>query len=159
MIQKHKAEFNQISLTCEFSGFESYLVCTDEIRLQQVLLNFQSNALKFTQIGGKVTIECIYKPTRPHGTIVISVIDNGVGIRHEDQNKLFKLFGFLDHTKQMNAKGIGLGLFICKKIANKFGGDVSVESVYGQGSKFSFSFELEEKMSHIETVTRTQNAH
>ena len=40
MIQRHKAEFNRISLTCEFSGFESYLVCTDEIRLQQVLLNF-----------------------------------------------------------------------------------------------------------------------
>ena len=87
MIQRHKAEFNKISLTCEFSGFESYLVCTDEIRLQQVLLNFQSNALKFTKFGGKVTIKCAYIPTSMsgrHGMIEVSVLDSGVGIRVED---------------------------------------------------------------------------
>jgi signal transduction histidine kinase len=56
---------------------------------------------------------------------------------------LFKLFGFLENTKEINAKGIGLGLYICKKIATVFGGKVKVDSKYGEGSVFTFSFALE----------------
>jgi signal transduction histidine kinase len=52
----------------------------------------------------------------------IVVADNGIGIKKEDQNKLFKLFGFLEQTKEINVKGIGLGLHICKLIVEQFGG-------------------------------------
>jgi signal transduction histidine kinase len=54
------------------------------------------------------------------------VKDNGVGIKEADQKKLFKLFGFLNTTKQLNAQGIGLGLYISKQLALAFDGDVSV---------------------------------
>lgn len=82
------------------------------------MLNFLSNALKFTPRGGKITINCeLIKETTPHGVVEITVTDTGCGIRTEDQNKLFKMFGFLDRTKEINTKGIGLGLHICKLIA------------------------------------------
>jgi signal transduction histidine kinase len=58
--------------------------------------------------------------------IEVSVQDNGIGIMQKDQNKLFKLFGFIETTKDLNPKGIGLGLNISKKIINKFGGDIIV---------------------------------
>jgi signal transduction histidine kinase len=60
-------------------------------------------------------------------------------------NKLFKLFGFLDSTKEMNTKGIGLGLFICKRLVESFGGEMQAISEYGQGSCFSFTFQLSER--------------
>ena len=53
-----------------------------------------------------------------HGMIEILVADTGIGIKDEDQNKLFKLFGFIDSSKELNTKGIGLGLHISKQIVN-----------------------------------------
>ena len=58
----------------------------------------------------------------------IQVIDTGIGIKREDMSKLFKLFGFLDTSKELNSKGIGLGLHISKMICNEFGGDIIVNS-------------------------------
>jgi signal transduction histidine kinase len=63
-----------------------------------------------------------------HGMIEVAVIDNGIGIKDEDQGKLFKLFGFLDRTKELNAKGVGLGLHISKQVVMKFGGDIQCKS-------------------------------
>ena len=86
-----------------------------------------------------------------------SVKDTGIGIKQKDQKKLFKLFGFLDSTKELNPKGIGLGLNISKKIAQQFGGDIKVSSQWKKGSTFSFVFALEKKQ-HKETLTlRVQN--
>jgi len=70
-------------------------------------------------------------------------VDTGVGIKSKDLGKLFKLFGFLENTKELNTKGIGLGLYICKKITTIFGGDLIVKSQSGIGSVFSFIFTLE----------------
>ena len=58
--------------------------------------------------------------------LVLAVMDTGVGIKTEDQAKLFKLFGTISSTKQLNTKGVGLGLSICKMITTEFGGDVAV---------------------------------
>jgi signal transduction histidine kinase len=66
----------------------------------------------------------------PYGTLKVSVKDNGIGIKEEDISKLFKLFGFLDSTSQMNTNGIGLGLYICQKIVNEFEGKMSVTSEF-----------------------------
>jgi len=79
-----------------------------------------------------------------YGVIEIKVEDNGIGIKREDQKKLFKMFGFLDSTKEINTKGIGLGLHICKLITEQFGGSCSVQSAEGVGSVFSFTFHLSE---------------
>jgi CheY-like chemotaxis protein len=72
----------------------------------------------------------------------ISVIDTGVGISSEDQKKLFKLFGFIETSQEMNTHGIGLGLVIAENIVQEFGGKISVKSEPDVGSIFTFQFVL-----------------
>ena len=144
-IQRDKLSFNRINLKTEYLGFENenYQVFTDKMRLQQVLLNYQSNAIKFTPKQGKILIRCIkHEFLGDHGEIQIKVIDNGVGIKDEDKEKLFKIFGYLDRTKELNSNGIGLGLYITKMIVKQFQGQVSVESEPGRGSTFNLAFKL-----------------
>ena len=74
--------------------------------------------------------------------VEIQVKDTGCGIKKEDFDKLFLLFGFLDNTKELNAKGIGLGLHISKMICQEFGGDIIVDSKWGNGSNFTFLIAL-----------------
>lgn len=69
--------------------------------------------------------------------------DTGIGIRYEDIPKLFKLFGLLETNKEINSKGIGLGLHITKKITKMFNGDIVCQSELGKGSKFTFVVSLE----------------
>ena len=81
----------------------------------QVLLCLQSNALKFTQEGYvKIVVEIVPKDENTY--LEIQVIDTGIGIKEEDQDKLFKLFGFVQDTKNLNKNGIGLGLAISDEI-------------------------------------------
>ena len=72
------------------------------------------------------------------------MIDTGIGIEYEDQDKLFKLFGFVQDTQALNTHGIGLGLVIAEQIVNQFGGEISFVSVPKQGSTFTYSFQLED---------------
>lgn len=75
--------------------------------------------------------------------LVVEVRDSGVGIKTEDQHKLFKMFASLKSTRQMNTKGVGLGLYICKQIVEQFEGSICVESTPGVGTSFFFSFGIE----------------
>ena len=78
----------------------------------QVLLGLQSNAIKFTE-RGKVEIEVqIIEEHNDQQFLQLSIIDTGIGIASENQDKLFKLFGFINNSGQMNTNGIGLGLVI-----------------------------------------------
>ena len=115
---------SRIQLTCEFINISeertrdnfSPQIYHDEQRIQQVLLNFQSNALKFTK-GGRVNIKVEIRKSQEDeqdNILTISVEDNGAGIKKEDQPKLFKLFGCLENGRNANPKGIGLGLVISK---------------------------------------------
>ena len=72
----------------------------------------------------------------------ISVQDTGIGIKHEDKNKLFKLFGYLKESQRQNVHGIGLGLVISKQIVEQFGGNIFVESELGVGTSFTFILKL-----------------
>lgn len=73
----------------------------------------------------------------------LTVKDNGVGIKSENQDKLFKLFSsFKETSKNINLQGIGLGLAISKMIIEKFRGSISFESEYGKGCSFTFTFEM-----------------
>ena len=118
------------------------MVNTDQQRLQQVLHNLMSNAIKFSAKGKQITIHShvvksehkkqemekypAFKNSEAMNDnsdlLVVSVIDQGIGIREEDQQKLFKMFGFIDKTKDINTQGIGLGLNISKQIVKQFGG-------------------------------------
>ena len=81
----------------------------------QVLLCLQSNALKFTQEGYvKIVVEIVPKDENTY--LEIQVIDTGIGIKEEDQDKLFKLFGFVQDIENLNKNGIGLGLAISDEI-------------------------------------------
>lgn len=97
IIQQQKADNLQVSIGYEMVGFvdptgrrPEDTVCTDKLRFKQVLLNFQSNALKFTPRGGRVTIRCsLLRERGRHGSIQTEVIDTGVGISQENQKNLF----------------------------------------------------------------------
>lgn len=96
-------------------------VCTDEQRVMQVLHNLLTNALKFT-LKGSVIVNWRRIAKGGKEYLTISVKDTGIGIKDQDKGKLFKLFGFIQSSEEMNTKGIGLGLMICDKIVKKFGG-------------------------------------
>jgi signal transduction histidine kinase len=84
----------------------------------------------------------VFMTNPQYDKIVISVIDTGIGIKPEDRRRLFKLFGTVQSTRQMNTNGIGLGLVISENIVNAFGGAIGLRTKYGQGSKFAFSILL-----------------
>jgi signal transduction histidine kinase len=84
-------------------GFDGdYMVATDKMRIQQVILSYQSNALKFTPLGGSIIIFATRVKQNNKTFLEVKVKDSGCGISEENQSKLFKLFGYLDDTNQMN---------------------------------------------------------
>mmetsp|Transcript_24122 Transcript_24122/g.37042 ORF Transcript_24122/g.37042 Transcript_24122/m.37042 type:complete len:100 (+) Transcript_24122:2170-2469(+) len=92
----------------------------------------------------------------------VSVKDHGIGISQEDQSKLFKLFGRLDSSLELNTNGIGLGLHISKMITASFGGSLRCSSCLGAGSTFSFDFVLDkpnDKSANDRTWMRWVNPH
>ena len=100
--------------------------------IKQLFLNLIDNAIKYTPEGGTVIInQC----TR-NNEITIEVIDNGVGIPKEDQDKIFQRFYRVDKARSRSVGGTGLGLAITKHIVNSLQGNISVESKLGEGSKF-----------------------
>ena len=112
----------------------------DEIRIKQILTNFISNAIKFTD-SGRVTLRVT--GTREADDMLrlsLLVADTGSGIRQEDLPKLFSSFSQVDTRKNRAKEGTGLGLAICKQLTELMGGEVSVESTYGEGSTFSAVF-------------------
>ena len=120
-----------IKVKVGYSGLESNkrFIKTDRKRLQQVLLNLYSNAVKFTNRDGKISIMVELLKQRHKEFVRVSVHDSGIGIKEEDKNKLFTLFGSIkDEKRKINTKGIGLGLVICKMIVHKFGGDIDFVS-------------------------------
>ncbi len=115
-------------------------VHADENLLLQVFNNFISNAIKFTNSGGKIIIESA--PNIQKKQIEFFVEDNGTGIREEDIPKLFKVDTKFTNPGTAGEKGSGLGLSLCAEIIEKHGGQVSVESVLGAGTKFIFGIPI-----------------
>ena len=105
---------------------------TDQRRFEQVLLNLVNNAVKFTE-KGQVQVSC----RREDGHLLVSVADTGIGIRPEELPKLFQPFQQLDMGLTRRYEGTGLGLSIARKLTEKMGGTVNVESRWGEGSTFT----------------------
>jgi two-component system sensor histidine kinase/response regulator len=114
---------------------------TDRRSLTQILINLTNNAIKFTE-RGTVKLELHEREENGISTAEISVTDTGLGIRTEDQSKLFQAFMQVDNTSTRAYEGTGLGLYVSQKLATMIGGHISFESEYGQGSKFSVSLPL-----------------
>jgi len=120
-------------------------VYADESKLRQVLLNLVSNAAKFSPDGSKIRVEAV----RKGNWCQISVIDSGVGIREEDQKRIFEPFYRVDTAFTKEQQGTGLGLAVVKQIVEKHGGQVWVESEYGKGSTFRFTLPIDTTASGL----------
>ena len=118
----------------------SQAVLVDKTRLLQVINNLLSNAIKFTQNGTiSFTLKKI-KSIGPKEQLMITVSDTGIGIHDEDLPRLFHEFAQLDNSYAKRFQGTGLGLAISKRLVELMGGEIFVESEYGQGSTFCFTF-------------------
>jgi signal transduction histidine kinase len=105
----------------------------DPVRIKQVLYNLLSNGIKFTPAGGKVRLSI-----QPRGEqLIIAVTDTGVGIRTQDQGRLFREFERIDSVSGPKPEGTGLGLALTKKLVELHGGTIAVASALGAGSTFT----------------------
>jgi signal transduction histidine kinase len=111
---------------------ESMAVVADPEKLRQVLVNLLSNAVKFTDAGGAITLGA-----RARGnTVAITVTDTGIGIAGEQMERIFEPFVQVRSDLTRTAEGTGLGLAISRDLARGMGGDLTAESVLGEGSRF-----------------------
>jgi signal transduction histidine kinase len=125
------AERPEISI--ELTGTEAIgEIVADSDRLRQILINLLDNAVKYSPEGGRVRLEL---ETRPSG-IRFAVSDEGIGIASSEQQQIFGKFYRVDPTLSRGVRGTGLGLYICRELARRMQGHVSVESREGAGSTF-----------------------
>jgi len=109
----------------------------DDIRLRQILTNILGNAVKFTE-KGYVRL----RVTASEDMLFFEITDTGVGIRKEDQPKLFKAFEQMDKALNRNIVGTGLGLVISRSFIDMMGGTITLESEYGQGTVFTIAIPI-----------------
>jgi two-component system heavy metal sensor histidine kinase CusS len=117
---------------------EAGAINADELHLRRLFLNLIDNAIKFTSVGGSISISLKYENQKA----LVSIIDTGIGIEEENLPKLFDKFFRIDGTVKDSAPSSGLGLSIAQSIAELHNGEISVTSRVGQGSKFIVSFPL-----------------
>lgn len=116
-----------LSFTCEENMPD---VDGDRERIEQVVMNIVSNAIKYTPDGGKIDIVA----GRSGKNVFVRVSDNGIGIPEKDLPRLFERFYRVDKARSRESGGTGLGLSIAKEILNQMKGDIRIESVYGEGT-------------------------
>ena len=114
------------------------LVYADPLRLERILYNLLENAVKYSPQGGEIRVSV--RPQEEH--LVIGVSDQGIGISSADQAKLFGPFQRLEESRPERARGLGLGLLVCRRLVEAHGGRIWVESELGRGSTFFFSLPL-----------------
>jgi len=114
-------------------------VAADAERLQQILLNLITNAIKFTDAGGSVKLTC-----RANAKMVdVRVTDSGVGIMAADVNRVFEPFVQIDrHLTSDTQQGVGLGLSISRELARAMLGDLTLQSIEGVGSAFTLTLPI-----------------
>jgi signal transduction histidine kinase len=127
---------------------------TDEAKLSQILRNFISNALKFTEEG-----EVRVNATANEHEVIFSVTDTGIGIAAEDQKHLFQEFSQLNSALHKKAKGSGLGLALCRKLAELLGGSVQFKSEPGKGSTFFANIPIQYRSTAAEVVENIPKEH
>ena len=138
---KTRAEKKGLSLHVEASPELPSILYGDEIRIKQVATNILTNAVKYTEKGG-VTLSVSFEKTDGQNIrLRFSVKDTGIGIKPEDIEKLFNAFERIEEKRNRTIEGTGLGMNITKRLLELMGSRLEVESVYGEGSIFSFVVE------------------
>ena len=128
------AQKKQLSLNL-YCDKDVPVITTDAGKVQQILYNFLSNAIKFTPEQGRIDIRATVDDEKK--TVRVSVSDNGPGISPEDQEKIFEKFRQIDGSITRQSTGTGLGLAISKELAKLLGASISVKSQLGHGATFS----------------------
>ena len=136
---------NNNKLICDIDASIPEFLIGDKLRLSQIFMNLVSNALKFTKDG---EVKVIARQERIEGTkhfIFFSILDSGVGIAKDDQEKIFEKFVQIER-KEGDYQGTGLGLSIVQKLIELFGSKIDLVSEEGKGTTFSFTigFEVDE---------------
>jgi signal transduction histidine kinase len=128
------------------------LIESDPTKVRQILVNLLSNAVKFTD-AGTVTLE----GRALKNEVQFLVSDTGIGIQPENLNRIFDPFWQVEQKATRRATGTGLGLTVCRRLANLMGGDVAVTSEQGQGTTFTVTLPM--KAPHIAAVVPVSTAH
>ena len=133
----YHADSKGVSLNFSIGSTLPETVRGDAVRLRQILLNFLSNAVKFTSKGGLVSLSADeIRRAGDISVIEISVKDTGIGIRQEDISRIFEKFTQADSSTTRRFGGTGLGLPISKLLVEKMNGEIEVKSTPGKGSEF-----------------------
>ena len=130
------------------------VIVSDLLRINQVVLNFVSNALKFT-VEGEVVLRVKINKGKNSTWLEVDIVDTGIGIEKEKQWKLFESFNQVNDDVTRKFGGTGLGLFICEKIVNMQGGEISFSSELGKGSNFGFKIPVE--IGSEENLAKSEN--
>ena len=128
----------QKQMKIEIEASDAGQIVADEGKLKQMVLNLVSNAIKFTPDEGRITI----KATQAGGRLRIEVADNGIGIADADIKRIFHEFQQVDTGANRKQQGTGLGLTLTRSFAALHGGDVSVQSELGKGSRFTIDLPI-----------------
>ena len=132
-----KADEKNLKLDIDMDPLLPRMLYGDEIRLKQVLINLLNNAVKFTD-RGSITLSVGYKSRKNDIWLTVSVKDTGIGIKEEDLERIFNSFEQSDLYINRKKEGSGLGLAISRQLLLLMNGEIHVESVYRQGSTFTF---------------------
>jgi len=135
----YKAEQKNLSLETHIDDTIPRMLIGDPLRLQQILSNLIVNALKFTEQGYvRISISAIPQDQEDHIKLAFAISDSGIGISEDDQPTLFQPFSQVDASFTRKYGGSGLGLMITKELVELMGGEITVHSVKGEGSTFTF---------------------
>jgi len=137
------AEAKKLALVLDVSDKVPKVLRGDAVRIQQVILNLLTNAIKYTK-QGCVTFKVDFERTEPiAGILTVSVKDTGIGIKEEDIPNITARFERFDEISNRGIQGTGLGLSITSNLLQMMGSKLEIESQYGAGSKFYFSIRQE----------------
>lgn len=159
-INHFKASEKQLEFLCYLDPMMPRKLIGDPLRIQQIVTNLLSNALKFTH-SGTVSLEvCFHQKTQNSGTLEWTVSDTGIGIAPQQLDTLFTSFAQADPSISRRYGGSGLGLSICKKLSELMHGEIEVSSVENQGSQFTVRVPvgIEEALSITDHITLARHA-
>jgi PAS domain S-box-containing protein len=155
-IFKFKADEKNLSLIFDISEGTPEFIIGDDYRTKQILTNLIGNSIKFTK-AGSVSIRVSRNIDQSKkGNLSFSVIDTGIGITKEQQNKLFQIYTQADSSTTKLYGGSGLGLTISKKLVELMGGEIWMDSLEGTGTKMFFTLECPENITSIEQINVIQ---
>ncbi|MBF0370303.1 MAG: transporter substrate-binding domain-containing protein [Magnetococcales bacterium] len=150
-----EAESKNLELLFSHSLPPSFTLMGDATRLEQILFNLIENAIKFTQAGKVLVAVETLDQLDARANIRFAITDTGIGMTQEEMAQLFQPFTQVDGSTTRQFGGVGLGLTVSRRLVELMGGELTVESVSGRGSTFSFQLSLEGMIQEREALEKS----